>query len=95
MINYTLIANTSQSTINYPALVGVLLLLVVGVLYVGHVLSGTCVAGRPHDWEYHEWNDLNSRQVRWCSKCMIRQSRRTSELLWWRDGLHVAGDDEL
>ena len=89
-----LIANTTQTTIDYPALVGVMLLLVGGVLYVRHVLSGMCVDGHPHDWEYHEWNEPDNRQVRWCSKCMARQSRPSDGYTWGRDGLHVAGDDE-
>ena len=40
MRGYMLIANTTQSAINYPALVGAMLLLVGGVLYVRHVLTG-------------------------------------------------------
>ena len=40
MRGYMLIANTSQSTINYPALVSVLLLLLVGVLCVRYIRSG-------------------------------------------------------
>ena len=95
MINYILIANTSQSTIDYPDLVGVMLLLVGGILYVRYVLSGMCVDGRKHDWEYHVWNDPVGRQIRWCSKCMVRQSRPSDDWGWGRDGLHVAGDDEL
>ena len=47
MINYMLVANTSQSTINYPALVVVMLLLVGGVLYVRHVLGHVRTRRRP------------------------------------------------
>ena len=41
MIDYILIANTSQPTINYTALVGALLLLLAGVLIFRHLARNT------------------------------------------------------
>ena len=95
MINYILIANTAQSTINYPALVGLMLLLVGGVFFVHYILSIRCVDGWKHEWAYHSWNEPDFRQVRRCRLCGAFQSRPDSGWSWGRDGLHVAGDDEL
>ena len=95
MIKHILIANTAQSTIDYPALVGVILLLLGGVIYVRYILSGMCPGGGLHLWKYHVWNTPNSRQIRLCIKCHSRQSRPSDGYSWGRDGLHVAGDDEI
>jgi hypothetical protein len=96
MINYILIANTTvPRAIDYQLFVGAILALLVVVLYIRRILSRGCVAGGDHDWEYHAWNEPENRQVRWCSKCMVRQSRPSDEWGWGRDGLHVAEDDEL
>ena len=95
MRGYVLIANTTQSTIDYPALVGVMLLLVGGVLCVRYLRSRGCVEGLKHEWEYHSWNEPDFRQVRRCRLCGAFQSRPDRGWSWGRDGLHEAGDDEI